>query len=188
MQHFNIIWTKLIIKSNFNINLLIQLKYLISIFWLNLNTQFQHFDSIWYWSWINTRFKFSTQLIKKSIFYSQLTSLSHQNWWFREILLSLDHQWLAKSSTLNWLIISLELLLDALWWRTFADENCRVDWDQFNDSKISEKYEDLTQQMRSRILRVETARSQLSASFFAQINFCALTISHTLKDIIVALN
>ena len=37
----------------------------ILIFWLNSNTQFQHSDSIWYWSWVNTWFKFSTQLIKK---------------------------------------------------------------------------------------------------------------------------
>ena len=39
---------KLIVELSFNINLLIQLEYLISIFWLNLNTQFQHSDSIWY--------------------------------------------------------------------------------------------------------------------------------------------
>ncbi len=57
---------KLIIKSSFNINLLIQLKYSISIFWLNSNTWFQHSDLIWYWSQVDTRFEFSTQLVKKS--------------------------------------------------------------------------------------------------------------------------
>jgi len=57
---------RLIIKSSFNINLLIQLKYLISIFWLNSNTRFQHSDSIWYWSQVDTRFEFSTRLVKKS--------------------------------------------------------------------------------------------------------------------------
>ncbi len=56
---------KLIIKLSFNINLLTWLKYLILIFWLNLNTWFQHSDSIWYQSWINTWFEFSIQLIKK---------------------------------------------------------------------------------------------------------------------------
>ena len=55
---------KLIIKLSFNINLLTRL-YLSLIFWLNLNTWFQHSDSIWYWSWIDTRFEFSTRLIKK---------------------------------------------------------------------------------------------------------------------------
>ncbi len=38
----------------------------ISIFWLNLNTWFQHSDSIWYWLQVDTRFEFSTRLIKKS--------------------------------------------------------------------------------------------------------------------------
>ncbi len=38
----------------------------ISIFWLDSNTWFQHSDLIWYWFWINTRFKFLTQLTKKS--------------------------------------------------------------------------------------------------------------------------
>jgi len=57
---------RLIIKSSFDINLLIWLEYSISIFWLNLNTQFQHSDSTWYWSQVDTRFEFSTQLIKKS--------------------------------------------------------------------------------------------------------------------------
>ena len=38
----------------------------ISIFWLDLNTRFQHSDSVWYQSWVDTRFEFSTQLIKKS--------------------------------------------------------------------------------------------------------------------------
>ncbi len=57
---------KLIIKSSFNINLLTQLKYLISIFWLDSNTWFQHSDSVWYRSQVDTRFKFSIQLIKKS--------------------------------------------------------------------------------------------------------------------------
>jgi len=57
---------RLIIKLSFNINLLTQLKYSVSIFWLNLNTRFQHSDLIWYWSWINTWFEFSTQLVKKS--------------------------------------------------------------------------------------------------------------------------
>ncbi len=45
----SIIWItfiKLIVELSFNINLLIQLEYLISIFWLNLNTRFQHSDSI----------------------------------------------------------------------------------------------------------------------------------------------
>ncbi len=41
---------RLIIKSSFNINLLTQLKYLISIFWFNLNTRFQHSDLTWYQS------------------------------------------------------------------------------------------------------------------------------------------
>ncbi len=60
------IMNKLIVKSSFDINLLTQLKYSVSIFWLNLNTRFQHSDSIWYWSWIDTRFEFSTRLVKKS--------------------------------------------------------------------------------------------------------------------------
>ena len=42
--------TKLIVKLSFDINLLTRLKYLISIFWLDLNTWFQHSDSIWYQS------------------------------------------------------------------------------------------------------------------------------------------
>ncbi len=129
-----------------------------------------------------TRFRsFSTS-------YSRFASLSHQNWWLREILSSLDCRRLARSSTFDRSIISLELLLDALWWRTFVDEDCRVDQDQFNGSKISGKYEGLTQQMGSGILRVEAARSQLPASSPARINFCALTTPHTLGDIIVALN
>ena len=57
---------RLIVKSSFNINLLTQLKYLISIFWFNSNTRFQHSDSTWYRSRIDTRFEFSTQLVKKS--------------------------------------------------------------------------------------------------------------------------
>ncbi len=57
---------KLIIELSFNINLLTWLKYSILIFWLNSNTWFQHSDSIWYWSQVNTQFKFSTWLIKKS--------------------------------------------------------------------------------------------------------------------------
>jgi len=51
---------------SFDINLLTQLEYSISIFWLNSNTRFQHSDSIWYWLWINTQFEFSTWLVKKS--------------------------------------------------------------------------------------------------------------------------
>ncbi len=57
---------RLIIKLSFNINLLTQLEYSISIFWLNSNTQFQHSDSIWYQFQVNTWFKFSTWLVKKS--------------------------------------------------------------------------------------------------------------------------
>ena len=57
---------RLIVESSFNINLLTQLEYSISIFWLNLNTWFQHSDSIWYWSWVDTWFEFSTRIIKKS--------------------------------------------------------------------------------------------------------------------------
>ncbi len=56
---------RLIIESSFNINLLTRLEYSISIFWLDSNTWFQHSDLIWYWSWIDTRFEFSTRLIKK---------------------------------------------------------------------------------------------------------------------------
>ncbi len=104
-------------------------------------------------------YKSLVKWLNVTISYFQHDSLSHQSWWFREILSSLDRRRLARSSTLDQSIISLELLLDVLWWRTFAEEDCRVDWDQFNDSKISEKYEDLTQQMSSKILRVETARS-----------------------------
>ncbi len=57
---------RLIVKSSFNINLLTRLEYLISIFWLNSNTRFQHSDSTWYWFRVDTRFEFSTRLIKKS--------------------------------------------------------------------------------------------------------------------------
>ena len=57
---------RLIVKSSFNINLLTRLEYLISIFWLNSNTRFQHSDSTWYWFQVDTRFEFSTRLIKKS--------------------------------------------------------------------------------------------------------------------------
>ncbi len=57
---------RLIVKSSFNINLLTRLEYLISIFWLDLNTRFQHSDSTWYRFRVDTRFEFSTRLIKKS--------------------------------------------------------------------------------------------------------------------------
>ncbi len=62
----DIIIARLIIKLSFDINLLTWLKYSISIFWLSLNTRFQHSDSTWYQSQVDTRFEFSTQLIKKS--------------------------------------------------------------------------------------------------------------------------
>ncbi len=135
-----------------------------------------------FWSWNQWISEFNTT------FYSRHDSLSHQDWWFREILPPLGRRRLAGPPTLGQSATSLELLLDALWWRTFADEDCRVDRDQFNGSKISEKYEGLTQQMGSGILRVGAARSQLPASSPARINFCALTTPHTLGDIIVALN
>ncbi len=45
---FHINLCKLIIKSSFNINLLTQLEYSISIFWFNSNTWFQHSNSVWY--------------------------------------------------------------------------------------------------------------------------------------------
>ncbi len=60
------VFSRLIIKLSFDINLLTRLKYSISIFWLNLNTWFQHSDSIWYRFQVNTWFEFSTQLVKKS--------------------------------------------------------------------------------------------------------------------------
>jgi len=51
---------KLIVELSFDINLLTRFEYLISIFWLDSNTRFQHSDSTWYQSWVNTRFEFST--------------------------------------------------------------------------------------------------------------------------------
>ncbi len=115
-----------------------------------------------------------------TIFYSQHDSLSYQSWWLREILSSLNHQWLARSSTFNQLIISLELLVNAFWWRTFADKDYRVNWDQFNDLKISEKDEDLTQQMKSKILRVETAQSFSCQHLFSFESTYAHWLSHIL--------
>ena len=56
---------RLIVESSFNINLLTQLEYLISIFWLDWNTRFQSFDLIWYWFQVDTRFEFLTRLVKK---------------------------------------------------------------------------------------------------------------------------
>jgi len=55
---------------------------------------------------------------------------------------SIHHQ------SLDQFIISLELLLDVLKLSTFYDMNCRIDQCNFNASKIMQKYEDLTQQMR----------------------------------------
>ena len=52
-----------------------------------------------------------------------------------------------------------------------------------------EKYEDLIEEMGLGILPRRLLRpSHLLASSPARINSCALTISHTLKDIIVALS
>jgi len=56
---------KLIIKLSFHIYILIQVDYSISIFWLDLNTWFQHHDSTWYWSYVRVQFKFLIQLIKQ---------------------------------------------------------------------------------------------------------------------------
>ncbi len=95
----------------------------------------------------------------QSTSYSRPDSLSHQSWWLREILPPLGRRRLAESPTPGQSVTSLELLLDTLWWRTFADEDCRADRGQFNGSKIPEKYEGLTQQMGSGILRVGAARS-----------------------------
>jgi len=52
-----------------------------------------------------------------------------------------------------------ELLLDVLELDTFYDSNCRAGSDDFNASKIIEKYEGLTQQLRWGILTVLAARS-----------------------------
>ncbi len=64
----------------------------------------------------------------------------------------------ARSSMIS-KITNLELRKDALWWWTFYYSDCRVNRDEFNDSKISEKYEGLTQQMSSKILTVLTIQS-----------------------------
>ena len=53
----------------------------------------------------------------------------------------------------------LECLLDTLERSTFSDSNCRVGWDDFNDSEIMKKDADLTLQTSERILTALTARS-----------------------------
>jgi len=52
-----------------------------------------------------------------------------------------------------------EFLLDVLELDTFYDSNCRAGSGDFNASKILEKYEGLTQQLRWEILTVLAARS-----------------------------
>ncbi len=86
-------------------------------------------------------------------------------------------------------VTCFELLLDALELDTFYDDNCRVDSSDFNAVKIMEKDAGLTAQMRSRIIDgFESSIAQLPPPSPARIDFCTLTTSHTLRDIIVTLN
>jgi hypothetical protein len=70
----------------------------------------------------------------------------------------------------------------------FERHNCSSESVEFNASRIIEKYQDLTQQMRLRRFNALVDRPPSSNPSLARINICALTTRHTLRDIIVALN
>ncbi len=80
----------------------------------------------------------------------------------------------------DWFIICFEFLLDALELDTFYDDNCKVDSDNFNASKIIEKYEGLTQQLRWEILMILIARSLRCHHLFSLESISARQLSHIL--------
>jgi len=89
---------------------------------------------------------------------------------------------------LNQFITRLECSLGALRLETFCDRNCRVGRGDFNAVKIMEKDAGLTAQMRSGILTGLATRSPSCHHLPpARMNSCALTTSHTLGGIILAL-
>ena len=121
-----------------------------------------------------------SHLYHMSIFYSWLDSLSHLSRWLRESFSSSNLIRLAKSSALRSIDHLSRTSTRCSLMKNFRDEDCRVDRSQFNDSKISGKYEDLTQQMRSKILRIETARSLSCQHLFSLELISARWLSHIL--------
>ena len=112
--------------------------------------------------------------------------------WADDAFIDFDDDHLGTSIhhlSLDQSVICLEFLLDVLELDTFYDSNCRVGSDDFNASKIIEKIWrfDSATAMRN-IDGFDRSIAQLSSSSPARMNFCALTISHTLEGIIVALS
>ncbi len=76
----------------------------------------------------------------------------------------------------------LERLLDALERSTFYDSNCRVGWDDFNDSEIMEKDAGLTLQTSGEILTALSARSLSVHHLFSPGLISTRWLSHILWE------
>ncbi len=82
--------------------------------------------------------------------------------------------------SLDQFIICFDFLLDELELSTFYDDNCKVDSDDFNASKIIEKYEGLMLQRRWKILMILIIQSLSCHHLFSLESISARWLSHIL--------
>ncbi len=96
--------------------------------------------------------------LNKDKFLSLILDHTHSEYTFKS-----SWQWFAwhinSYSFFQLICTHLERLLDTLERSTFYDSNCRVSWDDFNDSEIMKKDADLTLQTSEKILMTLSARS-----------------------------